>query len=546
MNFIQTLYVNKSKDPFKDTFGWAAPIYHLMGWALSCLQLNKIYNRVDLYANSSAAKLLIDTLELPYYNVNVTHDKLAFVNENLWALPKIFTYSLQKDPFVHFDGDVFLFNQFPDSLLKNELVAQNFEEATAYYLSTQKELMANFTYFPDCVKADFDTPLPIQAVNAGFLGGTNIPFIQEYTSLAFEYINRNVDYLPLINVDLFNVFFEQHLFYCLAKEKHIPIGVLFPEIINDNEYEHLAEFHQVPCFKNYLHLLGQYKRDEYTCIQMAAKLIEYYPEYYYKIISLFNKNENSSTKSFLPKEKLNSLHNFSTFTKDARKIYHNGVFKRESNCKHFDSAENNKEMPDLILLQDIINNHIEETDNSFTKTELENDFKVFSKNLRALNYNTIISPYWLYGRDLESTNWYCDLFGNAKEFKDKMVFKCDEINIIESKFDWAGLLNKCNRVGVRYYKGLELSSGHFFNLIIPEVTKARFSLFDLDEFEKLILDHLSIPLSIHALLTEMQCYAEEDVIQHHLDIFNNLIITMLKQLVVKKAIKPIFKHCKII
>ena len=99
MNFIQTLYINNFKNPFKYNFGWVAPEYHLMSWALSCLQLHKTYNKVELYANSSAAKLLIDTLELPYSSVHVTHDSLKLVNENLWALPKIFTYSLQKGSF---------------------------------------------------------------------------------------------------------------------------------------------------------------------------------------------------------------------------------------------------------------------------------------------------------------------------------------------------------------------------------------------------------------------------------------------------------------
>jgi hypothetical protein len=97
MKLIQTLYLQPSKNPFKDSFGWTSPMYHLMGWTLSCLQLKKIYPKVEIYTNSSAAKLLIDTLELPYDKVNVTHDNLYLANENLWALPKIFTYSLQDE-----------------------------------------------------------------------------------------------------------------------------------------------------------------------------------------------------------------------------------------------------------------------------------------------------------------------------------------------------------------------------------------------------------------------------------------------------------------
>ncbi len=90
VKFIQTLNVH-SEYSFKCGFGWAAPHFHLMGWALSCLQLNKICQRVELYANTYAAKLLIETLELPYSKVHTLHDEFLIANENLWALYKIFT-----------------------------------------------------------------------------------------------------------------------------------------------------------------------------------------------------------------------------------------------------------------------------------------------------------------------------------------------------------------------------------------------------------------------------------------------------------------------
>ena len=59
MKFIQTLYTTPDQHLFKNTFGWASAEYHIMGWALSCLQLNKIYGKVELFANSAAADLLI-------------------------------------------------------------------------------------------------------------------------------------------------------------------------------------------------------------------------------------------------------------------------------------------------------------------------------------------------------------------------------------------------------------------------------------------------------------------------------------------------------
>ena len=71
-------------------------------------------------------------------------------------MPKIFTYSLQKEAFIHLDGDLFPFGKVPDELLNGSLISQKIEEATDYYLKTQNELTGNFNYFPNCIKNDFE------------------------------------------------------------------------------------------------------------------------------------------------------------------------------------------------------------------------------------------------------------------------------------------------------------------------------------------------------------------------------------------------------
>lgn len=178
MRTIQTLYANNNASSVSNHFGWMRPEFHLMSWALSCLQIKKFHNEIHLYANTSGADLLVNQLQLPYDSVSISHDDLVLANENLWALPKIFTYSMQKEPFLHIDGDVFLFEALPKSLFNKDLVAQNIEEATQFYQTTQSELMGNFKYFPDCVKKDFYSEKPINAVNAGILGGKIFSFFK--------------------------------------------------------------------------------------------------------------------------------------------------------------------------------------------------------------------------------------------------------------------------------------------------------------------------------------------------------------------------------
>ena len=536
MNIIQTLYIN-NKDPFKDSFGWVKPEYHLMGWALSCLQLKKFYNKIELYCNSDAAKLLIDVLDLPYDKVNISHDNLHLANKDLWAIPKIYTYSLQDKPFLHIDGDVFIFSPFPETLLGKELIAQNPENATLYYTTTQDELMKHFQYFPSCVKKDFWSSIPIKGVNAGILGGNNIPFIKEYTKEAFQYINQNVEYFHRVNnLDRFNVFFEQHLFYSLAKDKGIPIDFLIDDVINDIEYKYLGNFHEVPFRKTYLHLLGHFKRDEFTCLQMAAKLRELYPEYYYKIIAIFNNKNIELTYRIFNEKK---------YAKESLQIIHEKAINcYQSVIVESDLGLNNLEyesIQDIKFLKNIFNTYIENTNLTLNIDKLNSDFVGFSENLMiTLKRNSKMSENYYYGRDIAAVNWFQELFSVEDDFQNKMIAQSEGLEIIESEFDWAGLMNKYSRVGVEYYENLELSEGHFFNLVIPEVYTKKYSLIDIDEIEKIILDHLTEPTSIENLLLKMQPYIDDDVIQNHLIEFNNLIIELIKQLVVKKAIKPIY------
>lgn len=540
MKFIQTLYVQETKDPFFNSYGWAAPEYHVMSWALSCLQLRHLYGKVTLHANSSAARLLIDTLELPYQEVQVTHDALSLLHESLWALPKIHTYSLQSEPFLHIDGDVFLFKPFANTLLHGELIAQNFEEATDYYLSTQQELMQHFTHFPPCVNADFASGVPIRAVNAGILGGHNLTFIQEYTSAAFNYIHKNASRLSGINVDRFNVFFEQHLFYSLAKEKGVPIHVLFQDTISDNEYIHLGDFHEVPRKINYLHLLGHFKRDEYTCMQMAAKLRSLYPEYYYKIVSLFKSKEAPFFISLYQAKPLEEVEDYLHLKKFALENYLRGQLAAPDAVPSLSLKTSMSVLQHLSLLKEMLHHNGGTTTDVAPAGDMEMDYLKFTDSLlEFVQESAKINPFYLYGRDIEAANWYASLFFDEDRILEKCIAKCPNIAVLESEYDWSGLLNKSKRVGVKYYEDMTFAAGQYYNLIIPEVYRQQVSLFDLEELEKKLLDHLAVPISVYQLLIQMQVYVDDEVLDLHLDLYHNLLISLLKQLVLKKAVRPI-------
>ena len=93
--------------------GWAFRESHYMSWALSCLQLKQFYDEIELVTDSEGADLLINKLHLPYTSCLTILDKLKNENPAIWALGKIAAYEVQQEPFIHVDGDIYIWKPFP-------------------------------------------------------------------------------------------------------------------------------------------------------------------------------------------------------------------------------------------------------------------------------------------------------------------------------------------------------------------------------------------------------------------------------------------------
>lgn len=527
MKIVQTLFVKA--DPFKNSFGWRSVKDHLMGWALSTLQINKLYGGSEIYCNSDAA-FLFEKLQLPLKELFLTHDCMNKYPLTLWALPKVYTYSLQKQAFLHVDGDVFIFQPFNKDLIEAGLIAQNMEVATSYYASTQKQISENFDFIPDLVRKDFESEKFICAVNAGILGGSDIPFIQGYTETAFQYVQRNLECLSQVNADRFNVFFEQHLFYVMSKAQNKEVALLFQEVTGDTQYQNLGDFHEVPCSRSYIHLLGQYKRDSFTCLQMQNKLKELYPHYYYRIAKLcYDKGIDSTASSYM--HYLNDI-NYSKIHNIARAKFLGGKASSEKFTlpRNFHCLEILQNAIDCFFLD-----NAEGADQSFVR----HDFLHFSQALLEGLSDLPFDNDYLYGRDLESPKWYCYLFCQESQgIENTIIERSKENFVLSSRYNWSGLLNKQLRVGVDYYSSVQIEEGEFYHMVIPEVSEQMVSLIDLDETQNLILSLLAKPCTVADLMKRLEAYIDEEVIQFHFEEFRNLFFVYLKELVINRAIFP--------
>lgn len=293
-NILQTFYQIKGNDnPLLNNGGFLCPEIHWMAWALSCLQLRKFYPNVKLHANQLGKEILVDTLSLPYTQVHLSleNDFMQNLHPKMWAYAKIHTYSLQTESFLHVDGDVFIWKAFDESLIQSGLIAQNLENNLDIYYNSITAIEKFAEFKPDWLTHSKSHP---KAYNAGILGGADLAFIKEYTDLAFEFYEKNKLKLEVLTTEDRNIncIAEQYLFYVLSEKQNKRVSVFTNhEIVLQEDFGEFIEVDKIPFEKQYLHTLGGFKKPKSINDFISFALLTEYPEYWYKIISLFRKGD---------------------------------------------------------------------------------------------------------------------------------------------------------------------------------------------------------------------------------------------------------------
>lgn len=536
MKIVQSSWSCNQTDLLKFNAGWYAPEYHLMGWTLSCLQLTKYYQEVVLYADSATAAILIDKLRLPYTNVICDLDKLNNYHTQLWALPKIHTYSQQTSPFLHVDGDVMIWKPFDNTLLEGELIAQNIEAATTYYESMMKPLKERLDYLPwEIIKQDrYNTTLC--SYNAGVFGGSDVCFFNFYANKAKEFINKNIGSFTKINVGHFNILFEQFLFHAMVRESGKKVNVLFDEVIGDNEYIGVGDFIEIPHNKQYLHLIGPYKTNKSVCEQMANRLRLDYPEYYYRIIALFKNKQAPLKKDYYyfidqPTEKTlteryNLLKNGHYSPPPANKIKNNS--RSEITRFRIDLIQN-------VIASKRSQNQVFDMEKY---TELLNDAKLFEDQLTNIVEHKFArySNEYLYTRDILHTQYFQIIFEDKKSSHNKKLVVDEIIEIAETGFDWSRItLQSIDLLKVMQWPEELLPRHH--TAIVPECDLQGYTLVGVDDLDLLLLEIMQKPINITEILDIAKSSFDATDLEESSAEYEQLIIGRLKLALESKIIK---------
>ena len=288
MNIIQTLWCGGRKLT-ESPFWWNHAEYNLMSWALSCMSLKEQFGKVTLYTDSEGAKTLIDTLKLPYTEVVVNFDGFDCLTCH-WALAKVRAYSLQTEPFLHIDGDIYLTQPLPPIIAEAGLIAQNKERCTEYYrgmisrfLSVDGLKLA--PQFAETLKSD-----NVPSYNLGFCGGNDLDFFGRFCGEVEKFFwDNDFNGEKFRNADISaNVIYEQMFFSIMARDEGTDIATIHPETIRDNGYR-ADEFCDLMHYgqRQFIHILGGHKRTQRTCRMVERTLLQKYPELYERIAALF-------------------------------------------------------------------------------------------------------------------------------------------------------------------------------------------------------------------------------------------------------------------
>ncbi len=284
MRIVQTLWTGSQVGNLLDNHGgWASPEYHWMSWALSSALLRRQYDEVELYTDELGKAVLIDELQLPYTKVHLAFDDTFQIPDRLFSLAKIHTFSLQQTPFLHVDGDLFIWKAFPERLLEAAVISSNLEKNLFFNKTILEEVHQHFPYLPEHIK-NVHLQGDIFASNAGIIGGKDLTFIREYCQHALEFIEHNRAHISSVNTGNLNFLIEQISLYYLAQSKGVPIAYLMDQPVTHPLYQDYLRFADVPDVEM-IHAVGGCKRMPFMLSHLSRRLRLEFPELYYRVLA---------------------------------------------------------------------------------------------------------------------------------------------------------------------------------------------------------------------------------------------------------------------
>lgn len=260
MKFVQSLYLFEKED---ETF-WRNTNANKYIWKLSNFYLNRLGVNCEFWGCENAIKFAKEN-NLIFNNIEKI-PKLN-INSRLWSIPKLYVASMQNEPFLHLDGDVFLkkweLKELPEFIVQNqewwfsEKGHHWFYGFCSFLYRIGAHDIASDIY-------DLSKKCKIDIYNFGIFGGTskNIPKVCLDVFNMCQKFNDRVSEIPT------NIFVP-----CVLEQIIVPMMMIdkmtFPtRYLNDPVNKDADRF-------GFCHLLGPTKKKEKTIESVKSRLREF-------------------------------------------------------------------------------------------------------------------------------------------------------------------------------------------------------------------------------------------------------------------------------
>jgi hypothetical protein len=235
------------------------------------------FSHTVLYTDSAGARLLVDSLALPFDEVHCLLDGLPSTLHRWWAIGKLHAYRAHARPFVHLDSDVYVWSSLPHALVTAPVFAQNperFPFRDSYYAPTEMvELVRRQNgWLPE--ELEWYTAVQgNEACCCGILGANRVDFIAEYADRAIALVERNSSIWEALPASIDpNLVAEQYLlsafyyFQChRGRYRDVEIAYLFP---TDSDARDAPQASAA----GFTHLMADAKRDPDILARLVARV----------------------------------------------------------------------------------------------------------------------------------------------------------------------------------------------------------------------------------------------------------------------------------
>ncbi|TLU89427.1 hypothetical protein FEM55_22055 [Dyadobacter sediminis] len=266
-----------------------------MSWALSASLLHDHFGSVTLHTDLAGKTVLVDLLELPYSRINITQEGLGDIYpKNWWVMRKMYSYSCADGPFVHVDGDAFLWNGLSDHLRQKPLIAQNSQNGFQCYQIAAEQLKEAGIPMPYFLNEGLEQ---YNAVNMGVIGGTDWLFFKNFFYEIKDYYEAHLSQRTFAagTTGFLNTMIEECFFqhYAQHHEKKVDTWISAPLT---QGYETIAN--SMDNRHGFTHMIGTNKKDIYFCKQVEFQLKRRYPAVFRRVVAMIERFPNNSRKLF--------------------------------------------------------------------------------------------------------------------------------------------------------------------------------------------------------------------------------------------------------